>query len=75
MNRGMIARLGVFYLDAPSPYGKDRNKYYIQMRSRLFSPKLHQVIHLISVLLYSCHTRASVKRHHQGIATDAKTKR
>ena len=70
----MIARLCDFYLGASSPYGKDRNKYYIQIGSRLFSPKWHQVIHLISVLLCSCHTPASVKRYHQGITTDAKTK-
>ena len=45
------------------------------MTTPLFSPKLHQVIHLISVLLRSCHTPASVTRYHQGITTDAKTKR
>ena len=72
----MIATLRDFHLGASSPYGKDNNKYYIQMGSRLFSPKLHQAIHLISVVLRSCHTSASVKRfnYHQGITTDVKTK-
>ena len=69
VNIEFISRLGDFYLREGSPYAKDRhpNEKYIQLKSQPLGAKFTPVIHLIIILIRTCHTTTTFKRHNKAI--------
>ena len=67
-NIEFISALGDFYLREHSPYADEiPNKKYRRMGSGLFRPRYSQVIHLISILIRSCHSLATSIRYNKAI--------
>ena len=68
VNSQLISTLGDFYLREQSPYAKETpNKKYIKMGCRFDEPKFEPILHLLNILLRSCHSPATLKRHNKAI--------
>ena len=63
-----VSTLGDFYLREQSPYANEiPNEKYCPMGNRFMDPTYSQVVLLISILIRSCHSAATIVRYNKGI--------